>query len=281
MMLDVQELSLSLGGHRILHQVSFQAKAGECCVIMGANGAGKSTLLKVLAGEYPHYTGSVLLGGNPLRELTTAEQARQRAVLSQRIQLHLPFTVSELVKMGRYVYGEKETVDKAIVDYAMHTLQVYELRDRAWTTLSGGQQQRVHMARVLAQLLEAPQLDGGVDGKILLLDEPVTGMDIRHQQLALQLAAELAEHGVLVVAVLHDFHLAAAWADRIFMLHKGSIYAAGTTEVVLTAANIRHCFDIDVQVLEHPACDHPIIMTLNHTHLSKKITENGSNYFSA
>lgn len=270
MMLDIQQLSLSLSGHRILHQISLQAEPGECCVIMGANGAGKSTLMKVLAGEYPHYTGNILLDGKSLQELSAAEQARQRAVLSQRIQLHLPFTVRELVKMGRYVYGEKETIDTAIVEYAMHTLQVYELRNRSWNTLSGGQQQRVHMARVLAQLLETPQLRESVGRKMLLLDEPVTGMDIRHQQIALQLATALAQHGVLVIAVLHDFHLAASWADRIFMLHKGSIYAAGTTDRVLTAANIRHCFEIDVQVLEHPACDHPIIMTLNQTHLSKK-----------
>jgi iron complex transport system ATP-binding protein len=283
MMLNMQHISLSLGGHRILEDVSLQAHAGELCVLMGANGAGKSTLLKVLAGEYDQYTGEIYLGDMALRQQTAVEQARCRAVLSQRINLHLPFTVAEIVSMGRYVHGKDAALDKAIITYAMHNLQVYDLKDRSWLTLSGGQQQRVHMARVLAQLLETPSLEGEnyAGKKMLLLDEPVTGMDIRHQQLALQLAQELTKQGVLVVAVLHDFQLAAAYANRIFMLHRGSLYAAGKVQEVLTADNIQQCFDIGVQVIAHPACDYPLIITTKNNHLSKKILTNGNNYFPA
>jgi len=280
-MLDVQHISLSLGGHRILHEISLQAASGELCVLMGANGAGKSSLLKVLAGEYPHYTGDIFTGNKSLRQQSAAEQAVGRAVLSQRLHLQLPFTVEEIVRMGRYVYPKNTGLDNAIIHYALHTLQVYELKDRSWLTLSGGQQQRVQMARVLAQLLETPHMEDYTGKKILLLDEPVTGMDIRHQQIALQLAAELTKHGVLVVAVLHDFQLAAAYADRVFMLHRGSLHATGTVDTVLTAENIQHCFGIGVQVLEHPSCPYPIIMTTTNNHLSKKILTNGNNYFNA
>lgn len=279
MMLDVQDISLSLGGHRILDKISMQAHAGELCVLMGANGAGKSSLLKVLAGEYPHYTGDIFLGKKMLRQQSAAAQAICRAVLSQQIHLQLPFTVEEIVAMGRYVYPKNAALDTAIIHYAMHTLQVYDLKSRSWLTLSGGQQQRVHMARVLAQLLETPHMENYAGKKMLLLDEPVTGMDIRHQQLALQLAKELTQHGVLVIAVLHDFQLAAAYADRIFMLQRGRLYAAGSVNTVLTTNNIQHCFDIGVQVLEHPSCNYPIIITTSHDHLSKKILTDGNNYY--
>lgn len=281
MMLDIQHISLPLGGHRILNNISLQAQAGELCVLMGANGAGKSTLLKTLAGEHTHYSGEIILAGRPLRQQTAAAQALCRAVLSQRVNLHLPFTVAEIVNMGRFVHPHDSSLNKAIVQYAMHILQVDEWQERSWLTLSGGQQQRVHMARVLAQLLEAPHMEDYAGRKMLLLDEPVTGMDIRHQQAALQLARMLTDYGVLVIAVLHDFHLAAAYADRIFMLHNGGLYAAGPARSVLTAENIRHCFDIDVKVLEHPSCGYPIVVTSTNDHLSKKTLTNGNNYFPA
>jgi iron complex transport system ATP-binding protein len=258
-MLHIKDLSLSLGKHRILDQVSLHAEAGELCVIMGANGAGKSTLLKVVAGEYEGYTGSVTLTGKEVRDIPSAMQARTRAVLSQQLSLKQPFKVAEVVAMGRYVHNTK--ADTAIIAYAMKTLQVYELRNRAYTTLSGGQQQRVQMARVLAQLLEEPNLHAR--DKMLLLDEPVTGMDILHQQQALQLAATLATQGALVIAVLHDFQLAAAYASRIMLLKNGQLFASGTPAEVLTAENIKACFGVDVAILNHPECHYPLVVTSN------------------
>ncbi|MCW3463110.1 heme ABC transporter ATP-binding protein [Chitinophaga nivalis] len=279
-MLSIQQVSLSFGKQPILHQISLEAAPGELCVLMGANGAGKSTLLKTIAGEYTHFTGDIQLGGQSLQQLPAAAQARCRAVLSQKMHLQLPFTVEEIVRMGRYVYHATPALDKAIIDYALQVLQIAELRERSWLTLSGGQQQRVHMARVLAQLLETPDLQTTdyAGKKMLLLDEPVTGMDIRHQQLALQLAQELTRKGVLVIAVLHDFQLAAAYADKLVLLHRGGIYAAGRPAEVLTAAHIRHCFDIDTQVLTHPSCSYPLIITTTHHLPSKKILANGNNH---
>lgn len=263
-MLVVKDLSLTLGRSRILEQVHLQARPGELCVLMGANGAGKSTLLRTIAGEHMHYQGSIALNGRELHTAPVGEQARQRAVLSQQLALQLPFTVAEVAGMGRYVYRTQEAAqDKAIVAYALRLLQVYDLKDRAYTTLSGGQQQRVQMARVLAQLLEAPDLYAAdyTGRKMLLLDEPVTGMDILHQQLSLQLAAQLARQGVLVLAVLHDFQLAAAYAQRIIMLQQGRVQVQGAVDEVLTAAHIRDCFGVDVSVLHHPHCAYPMVVT--------------------
>lgn len=262
-MLEIDHISLRLGGRQILDNVMLQANDGELCVLMGANGAGKSTLLKVIAGEYAHYEGNIRLHGRELRQLSIQEQAGSRAVLSQQIQLQLPFTVTQVVMMGRFVYGQDASaLDHAIVLYTLDLLQVLDLKDRNYLTLSGGQQQRVQMARVLAQLLEVPDLEGAdyKGRKMLLLDEPVTGMDIRHQQLSLQLAARLAKRGVLVVAVLHDFQLAAAYAERVVLLHRGAVYKQGRVREVLTEPDIRHCFRVSVHVLSHPDYPYPLIV---------------------
>lgn len=263
-MLIVKDISLSFGAARILDRVQLQAQPGELHVIMGANGAGKTTLLRAIAGEYMHYTGSILLNGKELRSTPVNEQARQRAVLSQQLSLQLPFTVTDVAGMGRYVYRAQENkYDKEIVAYALKLLQVYDLRYRAYTTLSGGQQQRVQMARVLAQLLETPDLQGTdyTGRKMLLLDEPVTGMDILHQQLSLQLATRLAAQGVLVLAVLHDFQLAAAYAQYISLLKNGHVHIQGPADTALTPEHIKICFGVEVSVLHHPLCDYPMLVT--------------------
>ena len=264
MMLCVKDISLSLGKAQILRGVSMEANAGELCVIMGANGAGKSTLLKVIAGEYMHYQGDLAIAGNELRSLPVDAQAKIRAVLSQQITLNQPFSVTEVVNMGRYVYSTHlSALDKEIVTYALKTMQVYSLRERTYPTLSGGQKQRVQMARVLAQLLEAPDLQATdyTGKKMLLLDEPVTGMDILHQQLSLQMATSLAASGVLVVAVLHDFQLAAAYANKMLLLKDGGVYAQGTVEEIMTPAHIKDCFGVEVAILEHPQCHYPLVVT--------------------
>lgn len=264
MMLHTKHLSLSLGKMPVLKDIVFAAAAGELCVVMGANGAGKSTLLKVIAGEYPAYKGDVRIAGRELRTIPVAQQAITRAVLSQQVVLNQAFSVQDVVAMGRYVYSRHLTpLDKAIVACALRTMQVDDLKDRAYLTLSGGQQQRVQMARVLAQLLEAPGLSelDYTGKKMLLLDEPVTGMDILHEQLALQLATALSAVGVLVIAVLHDFQLAAAFAHRIIILKEGALYIQGPVNDVLTTAHIKNSFGVDVDILSHPQCNYPLVVT--------------------
>jgi ABC-type hemin transport system ATPase subunit len=263
MMLKVEQLTVELGGRPILHHLDLKAGAGELCVLMGANGEGKSTLLRTLAGEYPNYKGRIIMAGKDLQHTSVKEQAQHRAVLSQQLSLHLPFTVEEVVTMGRFVYTGSSANDREIVQYAMKQLQISDLRNRSFLTLSGGQKQRVQMARVLAQVLEVPDIKGMdyAGKKMLLLDEPVTGMDILHQQLSLQLATQLAQQGVLVVAVLHDFQLAAAYAQRVWLLKHGFVYSEGDVRQVFTPANIEACFGIAVHVLDHPRVSYPLVVT--------------------
>jgi iron complex transport system ATP-binding protein len=163
----------------------------------------------------------------------------------------------------------------------MQIMQVYDLRDRTYPTLSGGQKQRVQMARVLAQLLEAPGLHelDYTGKKMLLLDEPVTCMDILHEQLSLQLAATLASVGVLVIAVLHDFQLAAAFAHRIILLKEGALYTQGTVDDVFTAAHIKNSFGVDVDILSHPQCNYPLVVTAATAGLFRSPAEKALNVF--
>ncbi|WP_343692992.1 ATP-binding cassette domain-containing protein [Chitinophaga sp.] len=264
MMLQTENISLTLGKISILKDVSFHAAAGELCVVMGANGAGKSTLLKVIAGEYRAYKGEVRIAGQELRTMPVARQATTRAVLSQQVVLNQAFSVYDVAAMGRYVYNRHlSTADREIIQCALQTMQVYDLKDRPYPTLSGGQKQRVQLARVLAQLLEAPGLQelDYTGKKMLLLDEPVTGMDILHEQLALQLATTLSAVGVLVIAVLHDFQLAAAFAHRIIILKNGALYTQGSVDDVFTAAHIKNSFGVDVDILSHPQCNYPLVVT--------------------
>lgn len=282
MMLHIKNISLTLGKMPVLRDISFEAAAGELCVIMGANGAGKSSLLNVIAGEYPAYKGVVRIAGKDLRTMSVAQQATTRAVLSQQVVLNQAFSVQEVAAMGRYVYNRQlDNLDKEIVQCALRTMQVYDLKDRPYTTLSGGQKQRVQMARVLAQLLEAPGLQelDYTGKKMLLLDEPVTGMDILHEQLSLQLAATMAAAGVLVVAVLHDFQLAAAFAHRILLLKEGALYTQGTVEKVLTSAHIKNSFGVDVDVLSHPQCNYPLVVTAATAGLFQSPAEKALNVF--
>lgn len=281
-MLHIKNISLTLGKTPILKGITFEAPAGELCVIMGANGAGKSTLLKVIAGEYPAYKGDVMIAGQELRKMPVAQQAVTRAVLSQHMTLNQAFSVQEVAAMGRYVYNKNlDTLDREIIIFALKTMQVYDLKDRAYPTLSGGQKQRVHMARVLAQLLEAPGLReiDYTGKKMLLLDEPVTCMDILHEQLSLHLAATLAAAGVLVVAVLHDFQLAAAFAHRIVLLKEGALYTQGTVEDVVTSAHIKNSFGVDVEILSHPQCNYPLVVTAATAGLFQSPAEKALNVF--
>lgn len=281
-MLHIKNISLTLGKMPILKGISFDASAGELCVIMGANGAGKSTLLKVIAGEYPNYNGDVMIAGRALRNIPIAQQATTRAVLSQHVTLNQAFSVQDVAAMGRFVYSRNlDSLDKEIVKSALQIMQVYDLKDRAYPTLSGGQKQRVQMARVLAQLLEAPGLQelDYTGKKMLLLDEPVTGMDILHEQLALQLATKLTAAGVLVVAVLHDFQLAAAFAHRIILLKEGALYTQGTVDDVFTSAHIKNSFGVDVSILSHPQCNYPLVVTAATTGLFQSPARKALNVF--
>ncbi len=240
-------LTVHIGRRRLLDGVDVELRAGELLAVVGPNGAGKSTLLSVLAGDRAPDAGQVLVRGRPIGAYRPRELARLRAVMPQQSVQQFAFTVREVVALGRAPWPAGPDPDAAVVA-ALADTQTAELADRTFLTLSGGEQSRVTLARVLAQ--RTP---------IALLDEPTAALDIRHQQLVLRLARQLAAAGHAVLAVWHDLHLAAR-ADRVLLLAAGRVRAVGRPAEVLTADLLGEVYRHPVRVLTDPRDGRPLVL---------------------
>ena len=257
--LSAHEIVVSVAGRRLLDHVSLTLAPGEVVTLLGENGAGKTTLLRALAGDRAVDSGSVLLDERALTRWGVRALAKRRAVLPQDSSVAFGFTALETVLIGRYAHqhGEPTMADTAIARAALAQVDAIHLETRAVTKLSGGERARVQLARVLAQLWEP--IDGG--SRFLLLDEPTASLDARHQLQVLSIARACAQSdGFGVLAVLHDFNLAARVADRIVLMKDGRIWIEGPPEVVITDENLRVCFEIDATVMSHPRRAHPFVL---------------------
>jgi len=257
---DISYYSNSRGrGKAILNGLSFSIRAGALTVLLGPNGAGKSTFLRLLSGERRPYKGTILWNGREVHSLAPGELALRRGVLTQQYSMSLPFTVEEVVMMGRYPHHGNGHSDKdgVIVLECLREMQAEHLAQRLFNTLSGGEQQRVQMARVLAQLTGPVEWDS-----MLLLDEPTASMDWLHQQLCLRKARQLAEKGMTVVVVLHDLNLAAQFADFLLLMKNGRLLAMGTPSDLLEPGLIASAYGIHSTVIYPEGCDHPVIIPI-------------------
>lgn len=256
-MLEACQVSIQFHLRVLLNQVSLAVRPGEFLVLAGMNGAGKSTLLKILSGELTPDAGDVRLGGQRLSEWSLPELAKHRAVMPQENRLTFPFAALDVVVMGRYAFhnGYPTRSDLRLAHSIMTTLDVGHLAYRLYPTLSGGERARVQLARTLCQLYGSE-----VSQPTLLLDEPTASLDLGHQQTALHAAREfIRREGGAVCAVLHDLNLAAQYADRVVILHEGSILADGPPDEVLQAPIINLAFATQVVVTRHPVMSCPLV----------------------
>ena len=245
-MIEVSDVGVRIGAKQILSGVSLTARAGELTAIVGPNGSGKSSLMKALSGEWD-YSGTILIGGDEIRRLPSWRLAGRRAVLPQAAILSFPFTVLEVVRLG-LVAGRSGVTGAALKQLPLEALDRVDLAGfagRYYQELSGGEQQRVQLARVLCQVWQ-PVLDG--EPRFLLLDEPVSALDIRHQLIIMGIAREFADAGGGVVAVMHDLNLTAMFADKVAMMNRGRLAASGTATEVLTDHRISEVFECDLKV---------------------------------
>lgn len=242
--LVVDGASVTLGGKKIIDDVSLALRAGEVTVVLGPNGAGKSTLAAVASGLRRPDAGTVTLGGEAVVALSAKQLARRRAVLPQASATAFAFTVREVVSMGRIAFDGAAARTEELTDEALALTDLHGLAHRTVTTLSGGERQRVNLARVLAQLLPVEP------GKVLLLDEPTAAMDIRHAEHTLRLARQLAADGAAVGMVLHDLDAAASHADRVLVLAQGTERAAGPAGAVLTSELLSEVYATPIDVVE-------------------------------
>ncbi len=242
-LLGVRSLGVRIGSATLVADVSFTADEGEMVAIVGPNGAGKSTLLSALAGDIHPSGGEVVLAGTPVRRWRPRDLARLRSVLPQETIISFPFTVRDVVAMGlASTSARREGADTlaSLVATAMADTEVSHLADRPVTDVSTGERARVTFARVLVQRARA-----------ILLDEPTAALDIRHQHLVMSLARRQAAAGRLVIAVVHDLQLAAAYADRVLLMRDGRLEAQGTPDEVLTADRVAAAFGHPVSRVRH------------------------------
>jgi iron complex transport system ATP-binding protein len=241
--IEARSLTKRVGRKPLLDAVTLHVAAGEMVAAIGPNGAGKSTLLRLLSGDLRPSEGEVRLKQRSLRAYTPRELASHRAMLSQHVNVTFPFTVEEIVLMG--AAGSSERNARQLVDAALDEVGLSGFRDRQLPTLSGGEQQRAHFARVLVQLAcgEAAHGPG-----LLLLDEPTSSLDLRHQVDLVEAARRRASGGTAVIAILHDLNLAIRFADRLVVMRGGRLAADGDRNAVVTPELIRDIFEIDAVV---------------------------------
>ncbi|OAP43303.1 iron ABC transporter [Sinorhizobium glycinis] len=254
-MIRASDISVRLAGRPVLHGVSFEAAPGRMTAIVGPNGSGKTTTLKAISGELHISLGKVTINGHDIGRLKPWELALKRGVLPQSTVISFPFTVREIVDLGLST-GGADITDR-IVDDALEAVDLAGFSGRFYQELSGGEQQRVQLARVLCQIA-APVSDG--EPRYLLLDEPVSSLDIRHQLTIMRLARQFCEGGGGVIAVMHDLNLTAMFADQMVMMKAGRIRALGAPKDVLTDGTMEAVFGCRMQVGIVPARDVPFVL---------------------
>lgn len=253
--LEAIELEISRGNKTVLRDINFSVCAGELVVVIGPNGAGKSSLLKAMSGELNLGRGSVVVHGLAVKELSLAQRARSIAVLSQQSNLNFPFSVAEVVEMGRMPFASSYQLNQSICREAMEVSDCWSFRERMYTQLSGGEQQRVQLARVFSQ--SWPAQDSGP--QYVFLDEPNSALDLSHQKAVLDYCRRRASANAVVVLVLHDLNLACQYADRLLLLDEGQLVSNGSPWDVAKPELLRQVYGVNVEVVRHPKLDCPTV----------------------
>lgn len=253
-MLDVNEITGSYNGRKVIDRLSFSVKKGEIFGVLGPNGSGKTTLVKLLTGVHPLDGGEVKINGRSLGDYGSKELAQTIAVLPQFIDESFTYTVKEVVSLGRYPYQKglfKQLTEKdeRAVERAMNQTGVAEFAEQSIHSLSGGEKQRVYLAQALTQ---EPQL--------LFLDEPTNHLDINHQKNLLDGLKKWAkEDGLTVVAIFHDLNLAGLYCDRLLLLENGSTVALSTPKEILTEKTVLDVYGTKMKRLLHPELPRPLM----------------------
>lgn len=252
--LEVRNLNCGYGKKIIIQGVSFEVKIGEFVGIVGANGSGKTTLLRAISGLLSFSSGEISISGSGISSYTKKELAKIIAFVPQLMEPVRGFTVKEMILLGRLPYlnrfefeGEE---DHHVADWAIEELQIQNLSGKDVTELSGGEFQRVAIARALAQ-----------EPKLMLLDEPISHLDIRYQIKILKLLRKIRQQRT-IIATFHDLSMASRFCQRLILLKGGNLIAAGLPDEVLTPENIWKAYRVHAQVKQNPRKKHASLVFL-------------------
>lgn len=242
-MIQLTSVGKEYAGKRVLGPIDLTIEPGGITALIGPNGAGKSTMLTIIGRLLGADAGTVTVGGLDVTQAKPKELAKVVSILRQENHFMARLTVRQLVTFGRFPHsaGRTTEADRRAIHAAIAFLDLAGMEDRFIDELSGGQRQRAFVAMVLAQ-----------DTDYVLLDEPLTGLDMRHAAgMMRQLRAAADALGKTIVLVVHDVNFASAYADRIIALADGELVASGTPDEIMTPAVLERVFGTEVEVIEH------------------------------
>lgn len=249
---DLKNIYAGYGTKSILRDLDIFVEEGEFASIIGPNGAGKSTLLKVLSGEIAAASGTVLLRGKPISSYSSMERAREFSIVHQIHENMLPLTGYEFLRMGCFPHQKFFQVetdrDRESIEWSVKTTDIGDLIDRDITGLSGGELQLVHIAHALVQ-----------NRNVILLDEPISHLDIHHSVMIMDILHKLNRKGATILTVLHDINIASDYSSRIIGIKNGGIFFNGTPEKVLKYDLIEELFNTRCIVMENPTSGKPFV----------------------
>lgn len=242
-MIAVHNLTKNYGNKSVLSNINLTFASGKVTSLIGPNGAGKSTLLMLMAGLLDPSSGHVSFNERHISQIATADYARMVATLRQSPEFNLKLTVEELISFGRFPYsrGALTTDDWMVIDEAIDFLAIDELRYRYLDEISGGQRQMAFLAMTIAQKT-----------KVLLLDEPLNNLDMKHAVNSMQALRRLAdEQRQTIILVIHDINFAANYSDQIVALKNGSLCFQGSTEKMITETNLAELYGLDFEIINN------------------------------
>ncbi|RXM72586.1 ABC transporter ATP-binding protein [Clostridium tetani] len=238
MKLSVENINVELGNKKIVHNACITVNKGEFVGLIGPNGSGKSTLLKTIYRSCKPKSGAIYLDGKNLLTMPIKDMARELGVVSQFNHIAFDIKVEDMVLMGRSPHKkmleQDNEQDYKIAREMLEKVDMLNYAKRSFSTLSGGEKQRVLLARTLAQQV-----------KLLILDEPTNHLDIKYQIQILNLVKSLK---TTAVVALHDLNLAAAYCDKLYVMHNGNVVANGEPKDILTSQLIKEVYEVDCKI---------------------------------
>ena len=244
--LDIQSLNYTINKKVIISDISFNVNEGDFISIIGPNGSGKSTLIKLISNDIKADSGFIEILGKKLTDWDAIELAKSRAILPQFNNLSFPFTVIDVIKMGRYAVEMKEN-ENIIYQKLLEIFDLNDLEKQIYTTLSGGEKQRVQLARVIAQIWS-----DSYHKKVLFLDEPTAFLDIKHQLSLFKFLKSLNDIGLTIIMVIHDISQAILHSNKIMLMKEAKLIDYDEVDKIINNSLLNEVFDVcfDVENLK-------------------------------
>lgn len=254
-LLTANNISVAMHGVQILHDISLTLESGQLVAVIGPNGAGKTSLVKAITGDLALSGGEVRFNNVALNSYPLEARATQLAMLAQQSELNFSFPVVDVVGLGRTPHASGSAEDNRVVAETLAAVDMSAHREKLYTWLSGGEKQRVQLARVLAQVWRKEDSPA----RLLVLDEPTASLDVAHTQQLMRVLRGMASDGAGIIMNVHDFNIAARYADHIIVLKQGRLEVQGAPHEVINEAMMRRIFNVETRIVQNPENGRPMV----------------------